>query len=101
MIKMRFAMPYDTPSRRQFLSASASAFAAAPLILMGAAASARLGRARAAARAAQAVRLGGPIFLKSDDPAELAREHRRLGYSAAYCPAARIEEADRIRAIRS
>jgi len=68
---------------------------------MGAAASARLGRARAAARAAQAVRLGGPIFLKSDDPAELAREHRRLGYSAAYCPAARIEEADRIRAIRS
>ena len=33
------------------------------------------------------VRLGGPIFLKSDDPAELAREHRRLGYAAAYCPA--------------
>lgn len=32
------------------------------------------------------VRLGGPIFLKSDDPRELAREHRRLGYSAAYCP---------------
>jgi sugar phosphate isomerase/epimerase len=36
--------------------------------------------------AARPVRLGGPIFLKSDDPAELAREHRRLGYSAAYCP---------------
>lgn len=34
----------------------------------------------------RAVRLGGPIFLKSDDPAELAKEHRRLGYSAAYCP---------------
>ncbi len=33
------------------------------------------------------VRLGGPIFLKSDDPVELAKEHRRLGYSAAYCPA--------------
>ena len=32
------------------------------------------------------VRLGGPIFLKSDDPGELAREHRRLGYSAAYFP---------------
>lgn len=32
------------------------------------------------------VRLGGPIFLKSEDPHELAREHRRLGYSAAYCP---------------
>jgi sugar phosphate isomerase/epimerase len=37
--------------------------------------------------AARSVRLGGPIFLKSDDPAELAREHRHLGYSAAYCPA--------------
>jgi len=34
----------------------------------------------------RAVRLGGPIFLKSDDPAELAKEHRRLGYTAAYCP---------------
>src|SRR5947207_3647939 len=32
------------------------------------------------------VRLGGPIFLNSEDPAELAREHRRLGYSAAYAP---------------
>ena len=35
----------------------------------------------------RAIRLGGPIFLKSDDPRELAKEHRRLGYSAAYCPA--------------
>jgi sugar phosphate isomerase/epimerase len=42
--------------------------------------------------AARPVRLGGPIFLKSDDPAELAREHRRLGYSAAYCPAGNAAE---------
>jgi hypothetical protein len=48
-----------------------------------------------------AIRLGGPIFLKTDDPGELAREHRRLGYSAAYCPAARVEDADRVRAIRT
>ena len=41
----------------------------------------------AAAASTRAVRLGGPIFLKSDDPSELAKEHRRLGYSAAYCPA--------------
>src|SRR5438094_8750222 len=34
----------------------------------------------------KALRLGGPIFLNSEDPAELAREHRRLGYSAAYAP---------------
>lgn len=32
------------------------------------------------------IRLGGPVFIKSEDPVALAREHRRLGYSAAYCP---------------
>lgn len=42
------------------------------------------------------VRLGGPIFLKSDDPRELAREHRKLGYSAAYCPAAKPADRERI-----
>jgi sugar phosphate isomerase/epimerase len=46
------------------------------------------------------VRLGGPVFLRSDDPAQLAHEHRRLGYSAAYCPAAKSTDTDRIRAIR-
>ena len=56
-----------------------------------------LTRVRAAGRP---VRLGGPIFLKSDDPRELAREHRRLGYSAASCPAAAVADAARIRAIR-
>ncbi len=40
----------------------------------------------AASPARRRVLLGGPIFLKSDDFNELAREHRRLGYSAAYCP---------------
>src|SRR5689334_6615784 len=49
--------------------------------------------------AATRVRLGGPIFLKSDDPGELAREHRRLGYSAAYCPDADLKAPERIRAI--
>lgn len=39
-----------------------------------------------AAQPGSAIHLGGPIFLKSDDPVALAREHRRLGYSAAYCP---------------
>ena len=47
------------------------------------------------------IRLGGPIFLKSDDPRELAREHRRLGYSAAYCPAAKPDDSARIRAIEA
>ena len=45
------------------------------------------------------IRFGGPIFLKSDDPAELAREHVRLGYSAAYCPPVEFSDKDRIRAI--
>ena len=45
------------------------------------------------------IRFGGPIFLKSDDPAELAAEHRRLGYSAAYCPPAKVSETERVRAI--
>jgi sugar phosphate isomerase/epimerase len=60
--------------------------AGAPLVSMGA--------------EGRLVRLGGPIFLTSDDPRELAREHRRLGYSAAYCPAAKSGETERIRAIR-
>ncbi len=42
------------------------------------------------------VRLGGPIYLKSTDPVELAREHRRLGYSAAYVPATTLADASRV-----
>jgi sugar phosphate isomerase/epimerase len=45
------------------------------------------------------VRLGGPLFLRSEDPAELAREHRRLGYSAAYCPNAPLGDSARLEAI--
>jgi len=51
------------------------------------------------APASKSIRLGAPIFLKSDDPVELAQEHRRLLYSAAYCPPADIRDRDRIRAI--
>src|SRR6476661_3579703 len=54
-----------------------------------------------AAGKANAIRFGGPIFLKSDDPGELAAEHRRLGYSAAYCPPVKLSEKERIRAIES
>ena len=48
----------------------------------------------------RSVRLGGPIFLTSEDPVQLAREHRRLGYSAAYCPQVELQDGDRLRAIR-
>lgn len=70
-------------SRRAFLAA----VAAAPLL-------------PATARAARPVRLGGPIFLQSDDPVALAKEHRRLGYSAAYCPTASVNDEARTKAIR-
>jgi len=52
-----------------------------------------------AASSAKPIRLGGPIYLKSDDPRELAREHRRLGYSAAYCPEAKVDDTARVREI--
>lgn len=45
------------------------------------------------------VRLGGPMFLKSEDPVELAKEHRKLGYSAAYCPAAKVGDTAQVKAI--
>jgi sugar phosphate isomerase/epimerase len=59
---------------------------------------AALTAARLAFAAGRPIRLGGPIFLKSDDPRELAREHRRLGYSAAYCPPTKAADTPRIRA---
>ena len=43
--------------------------------------------------------MGAPVFLSSDDPGQLAQEHRRLSYGAAYCPPANIQDHDRIRAI--
>src|SRR5947209_19733560 len=46
------------------------------------------------------IRLGGPIFLRSEDPRELAREHRRLGYSAAYCPMAKADDTARVAEIQ-
>ena len=54
-----------------------------------------------ASASAGALLIGGPVFLKSEDPAELAREHRRLGYSAAYCPQVRLSDKDRLRAIEA
>lgn len=71
-----------TLSRRRFLGA----LAAVPLFAEG-----------------RPIRLGGPIFSKADpqtaDPRDLAREHRRLGYSAAYCPALKVGDSERVRAV--
>lgn len=46
------------------------------------------------------MRLGGPVFVQTDDPEELALAHRKLGYRAAYCPPARLDQPERIRALR-
>jgi len=73
-------------SRRRFLQSSG--------LLAGAA---LLPQFRTAQRP---LRLGGPIFLKSDDPVELAKEHRRLGYSAAYVPKVELKDTPRIAALR-
>jgi sugar phosphate isomerase/epimerase len=53
-----------------------------------------------AAEPARRLRLGGPTFIKTKDPAELAREHKRLGYRAAYCPMADLKDTERIESIR-
>lgn len=75
-------------SRRSFLSGTALAGAAL------------LTRPVLAEPKATKLRLGGPVFLKTDDPEALAREHRRLGYSAAYAPEADLNDAARLTAIR-
>jgi len=65
-----------------------------------AAAGAGLAAVQAVAEAGgYAVRLGGPMFLKSDDPEALAREHVRLGYRAAYCPNVLLDDRPRIDAV--
>ena len=45
------------------------------------------------------IRLGGPTFFKGDDPEKMALAHRQRGYRAAYCPAVRLNDPDRIQAI--
>jgi sugar phosphate isomerase/epimerase len=82
-------MTADRVGRRAFLAAAA-----------GAAAAAVPTRARAADASpapARPLRLGGPIFEKSDDPEVLARAHRAKGYRAAYCPKLSVADADRIK----
>ena len=78
-------------SRRTFLAqtgAAAATTVSAPAFLRASTTPSR-----------RSMRLGGPIFLNSEDPGEQAREHRRLGYRAAYAPKVELKDKDRIRAI--
>jgi sugar phosphate isomerase/epimerase len=75
--------------RRTFLAAAAGAAAAAVPT--------RVRAVDASPPTARPVRLGGPIFERSDDPEVLARAHRAKGYRAAYCPKLSVADADRIK----
>ena len=88
----------NTPSlnRRDFLGRTAVATAA---VAVGLATRQGFGQASVSGRS-DSIRLGGPSFAKSNDPGELARAHRALGYRAAYCPEVDLKDADRIRALR-
>ncbi len=89
--KMRKAIMPNHISRRAFLGKTGTAAAitmASPSLW-----------SIPGASGARPLRLGGPIFLKSDDPAELAQEHLRLGYRAAYAPQVEIKDSGRIKAI--
>jgi sugar phosphate isomerase/epimerase len=44
-----------------------------------------------------AIRLGGPVFDAPHDPEGIALAHRKLHYRAAYCPAIRLNDKERIR----
>jgi sugar phosphate isomerase/epimerase len=82
----------NTTNRRTFLQRGLSVFAVGAVTIPST-------RAVAVRVGPTAVRLGGPIYVKSDDPAELARAHRQLGYGAAYCPDVSLNDSARIRAI--
>jgi sugar phosphate isomerase/epimerase len=60
-----------------------------------------VGEVAASAAGQQRLRLGGQVFLKTDDPEEIAREYRRLGFSAAYCPNMKPTDTDRIAGVRN
>jgi len=81
-------------TRRQFLERSLSAAAVASRADV-------LGVDRQQSSPPGAIRLGGPIFVKTDDPEEMARAHRELGYRAAYCPKAEVKDTARVRAIEA
>jgi len=80
------ALPID---RRSFLATAGGAAAAAALP----AGARTLGEANASSGR---IRLGGPIFVQSDDPEVLARAHRAKGYRAAYCPKLPLDDREKI-----
>jgi sugar phosphate isomerase/epimerase len=52
-----------------------------------------------AATTKKSVRLGAPLFNAPQDPEQMALAYRKLGYRAAYCPAVKLDDRERIRDI--
>jgi len=77
-------------SRRTFFERAGEATASALLVAAA---------ARAGNPPTKPMRLGGPVFVKTEEPGELARAHRALGYRAAYAPSVALTDKDRINAI--
>ena len=73
--------------RRSFLATTAAATLAALPRRVG-----------AGLAATGAIRLGAPVDASGDDPDALALAHRAKGYRAAYCPALKLGDRERIRA---
>lgn len=84
----------NTLTRRDFLR-QASLAAAMCSTLPGVASAA------ASSKPGHPIRLGGPVFAKTEDPEELALAHRQLGYRAAYCPNVSLKDTTRIKAFRT
>ena len=83
-------------SRRAFLQSSTQTVAAAGLLSFPTLFTPF--RAEGSTRNCLPIRLGGPAFADTQDPDALARAHRKLGYSAAYCPNVSLDDAGKIRA---
>ena len=81
-------------SRRTFLQTSLNAAATTAIIGAGHGLSSW---AEAKERRCLPIRLGGPSFAETQDPEELALAHRKLGYSAAYCPSVSLNDSAKIR----
>ena len=84
-------------SRRAFIQESLALAATAAVLRPG---SGLLGQTASSVSGSHPIRLGGPSFAKTEDPEALALAHRKLGYSAAYCPNVALNDTAKISALR-
>ncbi len=84
-------------NRREFLKISATAALASGL---PASLSAQTPSPQPASTVESRIRLGAPVYHSQEDIELFAKEHRRLGYRAAYSPNVSLHDSARIAAIR-